>query len=150
MIEPVKIKIDSLEAYYIAREKGFEPLMNSIFFELDINTRVMIQRELFGKFSPKNHGKFYRFVWNNKSHKCQETGVELYHYKAIHISHILTKGAHPEMMYDIRNTNIIIGEIHNIWDHGTIEQKKKLLIWRLNQPIIELLKNEYLKLKAYV
>ena len=144
------ILIQDIESYDLCLAKGFQPLID-IKFTLDINLRVEIQNNLFGKKCPKNDNKFFHWVWNHKPHVCEETDTDILKFAAVHMSHILSKGAFPEMRYDPRNINILLYGIHNIWEFGTEQEKKKLKIYSLNQPIIENLKYEYrqLRIPAY-
>lgn len=149
----MKINIDSVPEYQLAKSKGYEPLIDKLFV-IDISVRIEVQKELFGEFSPKNHDKFYRWCWKHlqpgEKRFCEETGSRLQYYSSIHISHILSKGSNPAMMYDPRNVNIVTANVHHIWENGYEEDKKNLCIWEKNQKRIELLKTEYfilLKLK---
>lgn len=113
-----QIWIDTREGYNYARSRGYEPLLGGK-FRLDINLRVAIQQELFGKgHTPQENEKFYRWCWEHKPHRCEETMRPLPNYSAVYISHILTRGAHPEAAHDPRNTNILCLEAHNHWENG--------------------------------
>ena len=112
---------------------------------MDIRLRVCIQRELFGTgHTPEENEKFYRFCWAHKSHVCEETMRPLKQYSATYVSHILTKGAHPEMAHDPRNVNILCFEMHNRWENG---DRRNMRIYAANQLTIEQLKREYEKLQ---
>lgn len=135
-----QIVIDTRELYDYARQRGYEPLIDRR-FSLDINLRVSIQRELFGTgHTPEENERFYRFCWEHYPHICAETMRPLRNYSATYISHILTRGAHPEMAHDPRNVNILCFEMHNRWENG---DRKNMRIYRINQLTIEMLKNEY-------
>lgn len=43
----------------------------------------------------------------------------------IYFSHIKSKGAHPELRLEPKNIQILCGECHRIFDHGTREQFEK-------------------------
>ena len=134
------IVIDTRELYDYARRRGYEPLIDRR-FSLDINLRVSIQRELFGTgHTPEENERFYRFCWEHYPHICAETMRPLRNYSATYISHILTRGAHPEMAHDPRNVNILCFEMHNRWENG---DRQNMRIYRINQLTIEMLKNEY-------
>lgn len=120
---------------------GFEPIKGQQFFAMDIRLRVEIQRELFGTgHTPQENEKFYRWCWDHYPHICAETMRPLKQYSATYISHILTRGAHPEMAHDPRNVNILCFEMHNRWENG---DRQNMRIFAGNQLIIEQLKREY-------
>lgn len=133
--------------YDYAKARGYEPLIEFPliqgvqFFQLDIRLRVEIQRELFGTgHTPEENERFYRFCWEHYPHQCEETMRPLHEYSAVYISHILTRGAHPEMAHDPRNVNILCFEAHNRWENG---DRQNMRIYRKNQLMIEKLKAEY-------
>lgn len=133
--------------YDLARAHGFEPLLGfepirgQQFFAMDIRLRVEIQRELFGTgHTPQENERFYRWCWDHYPHICAETMRPLKQYSATYISHILTRGAHPEMAHDPRNVNILCFEMHNRWENG---DRQNMRIFAGNQLIIEQLKREY-------
>lgn len=138
-MEPVLI--DTRELYELCKKHGFEPLLGLHLFPMDIRLRVSIQRELFGTgHTPQENEKFYRWCWEHYPHRCAETMRPLREYSATYISHILTRGAHPEMAHDPRNVNILCFEMHNRWENG---DRKNMRIYRSNQMRIEQLKKEY-------
>lgn len=132
--------------YDVVVSKGYEPLVDTRHFTLDIKLRIEIQKELFnhctygrGDVMQANE-RFFRWVWAHKPHICEETLRPLREYSAVYCSHILTRGAHPEMAHDPRNINILCFEAHNKWENG---ERKKMRIYEKNQRTIELLKKEY-------
>ena len=132
--------IDTREQYDLCRAHGIEPLIDRR-FTMDIHLRVFIQRQLFGKgHTPEENERFYRWCWDHNPHVCFETLQPLQYYSATYISHILTRGAHPEMAHDPRNVNILCFEQHNRWENG---DRERMRIYRSNQRIIEQLKREY-------
>lgn len=134
------IWIDTRELYDYCRTRGFEPLIDKR-FRMDIRLRVSIQRELFGTgHTPAENERFYRWCWDHYPHICAETMRPLKQYSATYVSHILTRGAHPEMAFDPRNVNILCFEMHNKWENG---KRETMRIYRGNQLIIEQLKKEY-------
>jgi len=134
------IVIDTRELYDFARKRGFEPLVDRR-FAVEINLRVSIQRELFGRgHTPEENERFYRFCWDHHPHVCSETMRPLYQYSAAYVSHIMTRGAHPDMAHDPRNVNILSVEMHNRWENG---DRQNMRIYRANQLTIEQLKKEY-------
>lgn len=102
---------------------------------MDIRLRIEVQRSLF-----PSHEQFYLWVWEHKVHTCEETMKPLREYSATYVSHILTKGGHPDMAHDPRNTNILCLKAHNQWEFGN---REKMRIYERNQLIIKQLKNEY-------
>lgn len=135
--------IDTRDDYERAVKMGYEPLID-YHFELEINLRVSIQRELFGTgHTPEENEKFYRWCWAHYPHICSETMRPLHQYSATYVSHILTRGAHPEMAHDPRNVNILCFPAHNRWENG---DRENMRIYNLNMLVIEQLKNEYSKI----
>lgn len=136
------IVIDTRELYDYARQRGYEPLIDRR-FSLDINLRVSIQRELFGTgHTTEENERFYRFCWEHYPHRCEECMRPLRQYSATYVSHILTRGAHPELAHDCRNVNILCFSHHSVWENG---DRQNMRIYRINQLTIEMLKNEYRK-----
>lgn len=134
------IVIDTRELYDFARKRGYEPLIDRR-FAVEINLRVSIQRELFGRgHTPEENERFYRFCWDHYPHVCSETMRPLHQYSAAYVSHIMTRGAHPDMAHDPRNVNILSVEMHNRWENG---DRQNMRIYRANQLTIEQLKKEY-------
>ena len=132
--------IDSRELYDYVRRRGYEPLIDNR-FTMSIDLRIEVQRELFGSgHTPAENEKFYRWCWEHKPHICEETMRPLHTYSATFISHILTRGAHPEMAHDPRNVNILCLAAHNQWENGNREDMR---IYQKNLRTIEKLKNEY-------
>lgn len=128
---------------------GYEPLIDIKKFQMDIRLRVEIQRELFGHCVfgrgdvPVANQRFYRWVWEHKPHRCEETMRPLYNYSATFISHILARGAFPEMAHDARNVNILCWQMHEKWEHG---DRERMRIYAGNMRTIEMLKKEYAEL----
>ena len=134
--------LETMSEYNYLKSIGYEPLTD-FRFKLNIDIRLEIQNELFGKPSLENDYKYYNWCWENKGQICEETGIKILRYSAKHISHILSRSAYTEIRYDPRNCNILTTRIHNVWDNGTEEEKKKLKIYWLNKLIIKILKYEY-------
>jgi len=139
--------LKDIQEYQRAVKYGFEPLLDWRKFTLPIRLRVELQRQLFGHCTltkadniARANERFYRWVFEHKTQVCEETGKPLYDYSAIHVSHILTKGSHPEMSHDPRNTNLLTAEAHELWENG---DRKGMKIYPLNLIIIELLKSDY-------
>ena len=133
-------RIDTRAEYDYARSRGFEPLVDR-YFDMDIRLRIEIQRELFGRgHTPEENERFYRWCWEHKPHRCEETMRPLRGYSATYISHILTRGAHPEAAHDPRNVNILCYEAHAKWENG---KRQTMRIYERNQLTIKTIKADY-------
>lgn len=128
------MKINSLDDFKTSTKYGFNPFLDEQ-HEMTIQVRIMIQNEMF-----KSDSQFYKYCWNNLPHFCQESGLKLRSYSACFVSHILSRGAFPEMRYDIRNINILSLPAHVQWES---EKKVDMYIYKKNLTIINKLKNEY-------
>jgi hypothetical protein len=119
---------------------------------MDINLRVDIQNRLFGSVAVKNkipvaNQKYYHYCFDNSLLHCENCGKPLYVgrnidgcYSAYNVSHILTKGAHPDMAHDPRNHNILCVNCHEQWENG---EKRGMLIYLDNRVVIKELKKDY-------
>lgn len=137
------IVIATREEYDYCKMRGYEPLTDR-HFEVDIHLRVALQRGLFGEGNHEsNNVKFYAWAWRHKGHICEECMRPL-SYSAVHISHILTRGAHPEMAYDARNVNVLCAKCHGQWENG---DREAMRIYRSNLNRIQELKQDYEKLR---
>lgn len=136
-----RAEYDLARAYKFEPLLGFKPIKGRVYMKLDIRLRVEIQRELFGRgHTPEENEKFYRWCWLHKPHICEECMRPLTQYSATYVSHILTRGAHPEMAHDPRNVNILCFKHHSQWENG---KRENMRIFASNQLIIEQLKKEY-------
>ena len=138
--------ITTREEYDLVTSRGYEPLIDERFFVLEHGLRVALQREIFGH-SLTSRGnimqaneRFFQWVWAHKPHICEETMRPLREYSAVYCSHILTRGAFPEMAHDPRNINILCFEAHNRWENG---DRQRMRIYAKNKVTIEKLKQEY-------
>lgn len=134
------VRIQTRQEYDQLIMEGYQPLMSEI---LDFDLRIQIQKEFQCK-NKSNHSKFYRWCWENiaevNGQVCEECSRYLTEYSAVFISHILSKGSHPEMKHDPRNINILCMAHHNEWEFG---ERKSMKIWPQNCLKIESLKREY-------
>ena len=143
--------INTKEEYDYCVERGIEPLLDTNNFQIEISLRVEIQKKLFGHCEigrgdiPAANQRFFKWVWEHKPHYCEECLRPLNKFAAIYCSHILTRGAHPEMAHDARNINILCPEDHCRWEHATT--RKAMRIYSKNMLMIETLKKEYSQLK---
>lgn len=140
--------INSIDEYLDMVKEGFHPLID-LAFTMPISLRVEIQDTAFGDKKPKNDLRFYKWIWDRVEHICEETGTEIHVFRSIHFSHIISKGSHPEMRYDPRNINLVLGSIHDIWEYGGENGRRKLRIYEMNEQRIELLRGEYNQLNQY-
>lgn len=140
------IKLTERWEYDMSVQEGFTPLLDDR-FQLDINLRIEIQRELFqhslvGRADnvERANQRFFKWIWKHKKHYCEETMQPLRSYSAVYCSHILTRGAYPDMAFDPRNINLLCFDMHNKWENGN---RKSMRIYERNMKIIEQLKKEY-------
>ena len=144
------ILLTDREEYQFVTDRGFCPLLDYKRFTMDIRLRVEIQRELFGHCVfgrgtvPQANERFFRWIWEHKPHQCEETLRPLHNFSATYCSHILPRGAYPEMAHDPRNINILCFEMHNCWENG---DRQKMRIYPANMRLIELMKKEYQELQ---
>lgn len=135
-----EIFIGTKEEYTFCVNRGYEPLIDAR-FKMDMRLRLQIQRKLFGTgHTPAENQRFYVWCWNHYPHRCEETLQPLNTFSAVYVSHILSRGAYPEMAHDPRNVNILCFEKHNEWENG---RREKMRIYAKNKKRIELLKHEY-------
>lgn len=134
------VDITTREEYDYARSRGYEPLQDRK-FKMDHALRVEIQKELFGGNDAEGNAKFYKWCLAHKPLVCEECGKSITHPSAVNVSHILSRGSHPEMAHDPRNVNILCW-----WHHQRYEQKPTRIhmgIFRKTEKMIEKLKKEY-------
>ncbi len=131
--------------YIVSR--GFEPLIDTRHFRMDVRLRIELQREKFGhcvfgrgEDIAAANARFFKWVWEHKRHCCEECMKPLYRFSATNCSHILTRGAHPEMAHDPRNINILCYDCHAKWENGKRDQMR---IFPANQLTIQELRNDY-------
>lgn len=138
-----RIRVDTIEEIKLCFSRGFNPLLNDKLFYLPIDVRIEAQNIIFGKFEKgiqRANNAFYLHCWEWLPHICEETIRPLNKYSSVHVSHILTKGAHPEMAHDPRNVNILTLECHNKWENG---RREEMRIYDKNMRTIEKLLKEY-------
>lgn len=138
--------ITTTAEYDYCVKHGYEPLLFDKFFRMDIFLRVEIQKRLFGHCAigrgniPQANERFYRWCWEHLPHRCEETLRPLTAYSACYVSHILARGAYPEMAHDPRNVNILSYAMHAEWENG---KREEMRIYKANAERIEILKSEY-------
>ena len=142
-----KILLETQPEYDFVKNRGFEPLLPNKHFRLGIKLRVQLQRKLFGHCTTGRgdvmaaNDRFFRWIWDNKPHYCEECMKPLREYSAVYCSHILSRGAHPDMAWDARNINILCHRHHEQWEDNT--QRHKMRIYEKNQQIIKELQADY-------
>lgn len=136
--------IKTREEYEALKARGHDALFWLDALQLDPALRVEIQQEIFGKGNTqKSNQKFYRLAWNRKDwHKCEECMTKLPEYSATFVSHMLSRGAHPESAYDLRNYNILCPKCHARWENGDRENMK---IWQRNNARMRVILKDYEK-----
>lgn len=133
--------ITTREEYEYAVSKGYEP-MRDRHFTMDIKLRRELQKEKYPSNTEENNIKFYHYAWKIAKPKvCEECGMPLLQYSSSFISHICSRGAYPEMAYDLRNFNILCQSCHNKWENPITRQTMRIRF--KNQKLIETLKREY-------
>lgn len=138
-----QIILKTKQEYDYVVNKGFQPLLPNRYFVMTHRLRLEIIERLFGRRGKDVRAadaRFFRWIWANKPHLCEECSCPLPHYSATFCSHILTRGAHPELAIDPRNVNILCFRHHQQWENG---DRKSMRIYEGNQRIIEELKQEY-------
>lgn len=134
------VRINTLQDYDYCLSQGFEPLADNRFI-VKHDVRVEAQQRLFGKGNSEEQNiKFYRFCWKHRPHYCEECMKLLNAYSAVHVSHICSRGAYPEMAYDIRNINILCYKHHAQYENG---DRESMRIYARNEQTIATLKEEY-------
>ena len=135
------VVIHTREDFESAIKRGFNPLCEDAWkLPMSIDLRREIQREMFGKNNASGNQKFYKYCLEHKPLVCEECGCPINHPSAYNVSHILTRGAHPEMAHDPRNVNILCPKHHSSWENG---DRHSMLIYNKNNRIIAQLKKEY-------
>lgn len=130
------------EAYDALLKRGIDALCDER-YHLEIGLRREIQRERFGGNNAEGNEKFYRYCLQHKPLVCEHCGKPIRHPSAYNVSHIFTRGAHPEMAFDCRNTNILCPECHEMWEHSTTRYRMNLWFLEKNARIMQTLKKEY-------
>lgn len=129
------------QAYESAVKRELDPLCADAWkLPMSIELRKEIQREMFGKNNAVGNEKFYRYCLKHKPMICEECKKPIRNPSAVNVSHILSRGAHPECSHDPRNVNILCWACHQKWENG---DRQGMLIYENNQRIINQLKKEY-------
>lgn len=132
--------ITTREEYDYCVSRGFEPLVDER-FPMENSLRVQIQREKFGKNNAEGNEKFYKFCLRYLPLVCKNCGKTIRNPSAFNVSHILSRGSHPEMSHDCRNVYILCPECHEMYEQKTT--RRSMNIFDKSEKRIELLKQEY-------
>lgn len=138
--------ITTKEEYDYLVQKGINPLLDDRNFQMEISLRIQIQRDIFGHCAmgrgnvPAANERYFRWMWENKPHYCEECMKPLNNYSAVYCSHILTRGSRPEAAHDPRNMNLLCFKHHNQWEVG---DRESMRIYPRNLKTIDLIKSEY-------
>lgn len=90
--------------------------------------------------------KYYKWAWERSEKKCEECRKKLKHYSASYVSHILSRGAYPELRDHPLNHNILCVKHHRQWE-SPIERKKMKIFPKNKKTILKLLKESQDKFK---
>lgn len=140
-----QIILKTKQEYDYVVSKGFQPLLPNRYFVMTHKLRQEIIERYFGRRGKDVRAadaRFFRWIWEHKPHICEECGKPLTFYSATYISHILSRGAYPEMANDPRNVNILCAEHHDKWH---THHCKEMRVYARNQRIIDELRKEYNK-----
>lgn len=138
----MKTEVNTREEYEALLQRGIDALCDDR-YHLEIHLRREIQKEKFGGNNAEGNAKFYAYCLHHKPLVCENCGKPIRHPSATNVSHILTRGAHPEMAFDCRNINILCFECHNLWEHKPTRDRLRLWFVEKNERTIEQLKQEY-------
>ena len=138
----MKTEVNTREEYDALLQRGIDALCDDR-YHLEIHLRREIQKEKFGGNNAEGNAKFYAYCLHHKPLVCENCGKPIRNPSATNVSHILTRGAHPEMAFDPRNINILCWECHNAWEHKTTRWKLRMWFVEKNERTIEQLKQEY-------
>ena len=131
--------IASFEEYDYCVSRGYEPLLDAR-LPMEHVFRSEVQKALFGKNKMRDNAKFYKWCLAKMPHICEECGKPIEKAWSGNVSHILTRGAYPEMAHDPRNVNILCLNCHRRWENG---DRRNMRIWERNERTIKALKEEY-------
>lgn len=139
------LQIATIEQYNEAVKMGYEPLIDWR-FSLLIDLRIKIQYDLFCHSDNrvnivKANDRFYHYCYEKSLKICQETGQPIHDYSSKVVSHIFSRSSHPELSYDPRNFNLLIPQMHAMWENE--KKRKDMCIYRSNLILMEFLLKEY-------
>lgn len=92
-----------------------------------------------GRLQIMSDTAFYNEIWNERPHSCEECGCNLgEHWERYMFSHLITKGAHPDLRHDKRNISLSCMPCHSRWETG--DRKNMRIFTRYKDTILELLR----------
>ena len=138
-----KYVITTWEEYNDLLKRGIDALYDERVAVLDNSFRREIQKAKFGGNDDAGNAKFYAYCLHHKACVCENCGKPIRHPWATNVSHILTRGSHPEMAHDPRNVNILCWECHELWEHTTTRDRLNPWFVEKNERTISKLKQEY-------
>ena len=136
------VEITNREDYDALLKRGIDCLYDKR-YHLEIGLRREIQREKFGKNDDAGNALFYAYCIKHFPHVCENCRKPIEHPWATNVSHILSRGSHPEMAHDPRNVNILCWECHELWEHKTTRNRLNPWFVEKNERTIQMLKQEY-------
>ena len=138
-----KYVITTWEEYNDLLKRGIDALYDERVAVLDNSFRREIQKAKFGGNDDAGNAKFYAYCLHHKACVCENCGKPIRHPWATNVSHILTRGSHPEMAHDPRNVNILCWECHTAWENTTTRDRLNPWFVEKNERTISKLKQEY-------
>lgn len=136
------MEINTLEEYASLLKRGRDALRDTR-YSMAHGLRRDIQKQRFGGNNAEGNTKFYRYCLSSFPMVCEHCGKPIRHPSAYNVSHILSRGSHPEMAHDPRNINILCPECHDAWEHTTTRGRMNPWFVAKNEKRIEQLKQEY-------
>lgn len=73
--------------------------------------------------------KLWKQIWKERPHRCEVTGVPLT-FNPSAFSHIITKGARPDLRLWPLNVVLMSFEVHHLWEHGSRAKLRSLPEWQ--------------------
>lgn len=138
----MKTEVNTMEEYDALLKRGIDALSDSR-YHMEINLRRRIQKEKFGKNDDEGNAKFYHYCLTHFPMVCENCGKPIRYPWATNVSHILTRGAHPEMAHDPRNISILCAQCHELYEHSTTRDQLRMWYVEKTERIKEELKREY-------
>ena len=138
----MKELVTTREDYDILLSKGIDCLYDPR-FDLEIGLRIAIQKEKFGKNDDEGNAKFYHYCLTHFPMVCENCGKPIRYPWATNVSHILTRGAHPEASHDPRNISILCAQCHELYEHSTTRDQLRMWYVEKTERVKEMLKKEY-------
>ena len=138
----MKTEVNTREEYEALLKHGIDALSDSR-YHMEINLRRRIQKEKFGKNDDEGNAKFYHYCLTHFPMVCENCGKPIRYPWATNVSHILTRGAHPEMAFDPRNISILCAQCHELYEHSTTRDQLRMWYVEKTERIKEELKREY-------